>query len=347
MSLVDCGDRQKVISSQLPVPNDVAGTPPSKHLAQNAPQIPKSSGLHSLGCSRAVSDWQCLRARPLLSSWDAVTSGRLTRSKLPSGPIFVRSDALRLNPGSPSTRTFKESVIAELPKPHVHGLHVSADEAGNEPEIRMRPHAVVNGGTSAMTARVAEPAVTPSSRTRSDDAEALLARVRAGDQNAVADLYDNYSAIVYSAALRVLADPAAAEDVLQEVFLQLWCRPEIFDARRGSLAAWLAVIARNRAIDQVRRQRPESDVDEVVFVSDAHLDDDVARAQAIERVREVLRELPAEQREALEMAFFDGLTHAEIAAQTGQPLGTVKTRIRSALIAVRRAVAKQSRPHGV
>ena len=163
----------------------------------------------------------------------------------------------------------------------------------------------------------------------------LLERVRAGDPDAMAELYDRFAPLVYSAAMRVLGDGAAAEDVLQEVFLQVWRRPGVFDARRGSLAAWLAVIARHRAIDLRRRQRPSTPLDEVVVALDAALDEAAARGQVVERVRAVLASMPAGQRRAVEMAFFEGLTHSEIAARTRQPLGTVKTRIRSALLAIR------------
>jgi RNA polymerase sigma-70 factor, ECF subfamily len=177
---------------------------------------------------------------------------------------------------------------------------------------------------------------TPAPNTR-DDA-ALIARLRAGDEKAMADLYDRYSGIVYGVALRVLGDTSAAEDVLQEVFLQLWRNPQAFNADRGRLAPWLAVIARNRAIDVMRKRAPAEDIDELPISSGVDFEDVSARRLAVEKVRGVLAGLPGEQRKALEMAFFEGMTHAEIAAKTGEPLGTVKTRIRSALIAVRKAL---------
>ena len=177
---------------------------------------------------------------------------------------------------------------------------------------------------------------TPAPNTR-DDA-ALFARLRARDPSAMADLYDRYSGIVYGVALRVLGDTAAAEDVLQEVFLQLWRHPQAFDSDRGRLAPWLAVIARNRAIDVMRKRAPTEDIDELPISSGVNLEDVAARRLAVEKVRGVLAGLPPEQRKALEMAFFEGMTHTEIAARTGDPLGTVKTRIRSALLAVRKAL---------
>jgi len=152
-------------------------------------------------------------------------------------------------------------------------------------------------------------------------------------------LYDRYSPVVYAVALRVLSDGSAAEDILQDVFMQLWRNPQAFNASRGSLATWLAVIARNRAIDQLRKKRPEVEAAETVISVDPELDSAADRSKAIEKVRAVLGGMPEEQRAALEMAFFEGLTHVEIAGKTGQPLGTVKTRIRSGLVAVRKAFA--------
>ena len=92
---------------------------------------------------------------------------------------------------------------------------------------------------------------------------ALVTGLKSGDQGAMAELYDRYSSVVYAVALRVLGDTGAAEDVLQEVFLQLWRKPSAFDAARGSLRSWLAVITRNRAIDSLRKRRPETDIEDV------------------------------------------------------------------------------------
>ncbi|HMC31491.1 MAG TPA: sigma-70 family RNA polymerase sigma factor [Candidatus Angelobacter sp.] len=171
-----------------------------------------------------------------------------------------------------------------------------------------------------------------------DDA-ALIARMRAGDQSAMADLYDRYSGVVYGVALRVLANTTAAEDVVQEIFLQLWRNPQAFDADRGRLAPWLAVIARNRAIDHLRKRPPEDDIDELPISTGVDLENDAAQKLAVEKVRSVLAQLPQDQRKALEMAYFEGMTHTEIAGKTGEPLGTVKTRIRTGLLALRKAFA--------
>jgi len=161
--------------------------------------------------------------------------------------------------------------------------------------------------------------------------------VQRGDQAAMAALYDRYSRIVYSVALRVLHEPEAAEDILQEVFMQLWRNPSSFVAARGSLGGWLAIVARNRSIDTLRRKRPATSVDDVALASPCNLADEAERDTLMQRARVVIQQLPREQRKTLEMAFFDGLTHTEIAEITGDPLGTVKTRIRSALLSLRKA----------
>jgi RNA polymerase sigma-70 factor (ECF subfamily) len=153
----------------------------------------------------------------------------------------------------------------------------------------------------------------------------------------MATLFDRYSKVVYSVALRVLRDPAAAEDVLQEVFMQIWRNPASFIATRGSLGGWLAVVSRNRSIDALRRKRPTETVDDMVLASNYNLADEAERNSLLEKARGVIVLLPMEQRKTLEMAFFDGLTHSEIAEMTGDPLGTVKTRIRSALTTLRKA----------
>jgi RNA polymerase sigma-70 factor (ECF subfamily) len=170
-----------------------------------------------------------------------------------------------------------------------------------------------------------------------EDDPSLLALVQSGGEQAMASLFDRYSKLVYSVALRVLRDPAAAEDVLQEVFMQIWRNPDSFTAARGSLGGWLAIVARNRSIDILRRKRPSVDVDDVPLASAFNLAEEAERNSLMERARGVIQLLPTEQRKTLEMAFFDGLTHSEIAEMTGDPLGTVKTRIRSALLTLRKA----------
>ncbi len=165
----------------------------------------------------------------------------------------------------------------------------------------------------------------------------LVWGIRSGDEGAMTALYDRYSSLVYAIALRVLGDTGAAEDVLQEVFMQLWRNPGAFDSGRGNLGAWLGVITRNRAIDGLRKRRPETDIADVVVSVEPDMAGEAERSRAMEKVRGALGGMPAPQRNALEMAYFEGLTHTEIAAKTGEPLGTIKTRIRAGLQALRKA----------
>lgn len=165
----------------------------------------------------------------------------------------------------------------------------------------------------------------------------MVTGLKSGDQGAMAALYDRYSSVVYSVALRVLGDTGAAEDVLQEIFLQLWRKPGAFDAARGNLGSWLAVIARNRAIDSLRKRRPETDIEDVVLSVVPDMAGAAEQTRAAERIRGVMGAMAPAQRSALEMAYWEGMSHSEIANKTGEPLGTVKTRIRAGLIALRKA----------
>ena len=166
----------------------------------------------------------------------------------------------------------------------------------------------------------------------------LLELVRARDQNAMTALFDRYGTMVYSIAMRVLKEPSNAEDVMQEVFIRVWANPEAFISGRGSLAGWLAVVTRNRAVDVLRRSRPSDPVNDVVLPTNTNLASEAERNIMMQKVQHVLENLPEDQRRSLELAFFEGLSHSEIAERTGTPLGTVKTRIRSALINLREAV---------
>ncbi len=186
-----------------------------------------------------------------------------------------------------------------------------------------------------MNRELDQPAISPGVLPPNEDAE-LLEKIQRGDEPAMAVLFDRYSRIVYSVALRVLRETSAAEDVMQEIFMQVWRNPNSFVAAKGSLGGWLAVVARNRSIDTLRRKRPTDQVEEIALASPTNLADEAERNIMMERARAGIVLLPAEQRKTLEMAFFDGLTHSEIAELTGDPLGTVKTRIRSALLTLRK-----------
>ena len=173
-----------------------------------------------------------------------------------------------------------------------------------------------------------------------DDA-ALLEAVAEGNQEAMAAVYNRYARIVYCIALRVLREPSLAEDVMQEVLLQVWKRPQSFVAQRGNLGAWLSVVTRNRAIDVLRKRAPMDALDPL---DEMRLPDprDMAVAHEQEwmlnKVRTAMETLPTDQQGPLELAYFEGLSHTEIAERTGSPLGTVKTRIRAGLMTIRKAM---------
>jgi len=168
---------------------------------------------------------------------------------------------------------------------------------------------------------------------------ALVRRVEAGDEAALASLYDRYANLVYSVAFRVLREKPAAEEILQDIFFQLWRTADRFDPARGSLPGWLLVAARNRAISRLRRQNPPADdPDRLEVALPFNLESAIAQRQTMTRVQQSMQQLPPEQRQALEMAYFEGMTHSEIAARTGEPLGTIKSRLRAAVETLRRVL---------
>lgn len=183
--------------------------------------------------------------------------------------------------------------------------------------------------------------------------EALMLAVVNRDELAFAVLYDRYADLVYSTSARVLADSQLAEDATQDIFVRLWRRPEAFIADRGRFVSWLMSVVRNRAVDELRargrRQKregsPGSEIQETALAMLAAESDDPAREAQVHEdqriVRRALVQLPAEQRAALELAYFGGLTQQEIANQLGEPLGTVKTRIRLGMQKLRRALQDQ------
>jgi RNA polymerase sigma-70 factor (ECF subfamily) len=168
----------------------------------------------------------------------------------------------------------------------------------------------------------------------------LLERVVKKDEAALAALYDRYSRLVFAEASRILRDKGAAEEILQDIFYQVWRTAEKFDPQRGSLPGWLLVVTRNRAISKLRRRSVTGDdeLNENAVACTINLESAASQNQLLGRVRGAMESLPEGQREAIELAYFEGMTHSEIASRTGEALGTVKTRIRSALEVLRRAV---------
>jgi RNA polymerase sigma-70 factor, ECF subfamily len=176
-------------------------------------------------------------------------------------------------------------------------------------------------------------------RPRSDAEEAALLRaVAGGDERAFASVYDRYSSILFGLLLRILHSRAEAEDVLQEVFLQVWQQARSFDETRGRAFTWLVTLARSRAIDRLRAtdsreraaKRSAEDAPPVVGTEE-WADDAAISSERAAVVRGALAELPEEQRQVLLLAYLEGMSQSEIAAAKNQPLGTVKTRTRSGL----------------
>jgi len=168
-----------------------------------------------------------------------------------------------------------------------------------------------------------------------------MRRMAQGDESALAVLYDRYSGLVFSVAKRILGNSSTAEEILQDVFYHSWRTASLFDPNRGSMAGWLLVAARNRAIDRLRRSKgtaTEPIPGEVVALS-VDLETKATQGLMITKVKQAIQELPSHQRLALELAYFDGMTHNEIAERTGEPLGTVKTRLRSALGSLKKVFA--------
>jgi len=178
----------------------------------------------------------------------------------------------------------------------------------------------------------------------------LLAAIARKDETAIAELYDRYRVILFGLLIRILTSREEAEDVLQEVFLQVWRRAGDFDEKRGRPFTWLVTLARSRGIDRLRSLAAK----ERVALAGARepseeVSDAVADAFASEQrtlVTTALAQLPEEQKRPLTLAYFEGLTQSEIAAKLGAPLGTVKTRMRTGLMKLREVLSNQSASFG-
>jgi len=171
-----------------------------------------------------------------------------------------------------------------------------------------------------------------------DDLDALLRRVARGESEAFASLYDVMSASVYGVARRVVRDPSRAEDVTQEVFLDIWRKAPAFDPGRGSAKTWIMTIAHRRAVDAVRRTESAKKYDGAAIVADVSHDqtaDAVIKDEEHTAVRGCLDALTELQLECVRLAYFNGYTYSEVATLLDKPLATIKTRIRDGLIRLR------------
>lgn len=175
---------------------------------------------------------------------------------------------------------------------------------------------------------------------------ALVSQIAQGDQDALTQLYDSTNRMVYGLALRILGELSAAEETLFEVYLQVWRTAKNFDPNRGRVSSWLVSMTRSRAIDALRARKARRDnvarsLDEISDLQDRRSGPEGRSLQQSREqvIRKSLAELPRDQRTAIELAYFSGLTQGEIASRTGLPLGTVKTRIRSGMLRLRELLA--------
>jgi len=172
-----------------------------------------------------------------------------------------------------------------------------------------------------------------------------LLRVQEGDSRALEELYDRYTPLLYPVAFRILRRAADAEDALQEAWLQVWRRAVTYDPRRGTVAAWLLTVARTRALDRYRslaaRGRAESSVDPEAGARPPEPSASAVHAQLGERVRSALAQLQPQQRQVLEIAYFEGLSQSEVAARLDAPLGTVKSWTRQGLLRLREILPQE------
>jgi len=173
-----------------------------------------------------------------------------------------------------------------------------------------------------------------------EDDPALVARMQRRDPNALAELYDRYGRVTFSLIVRMVRDTGTAEDLVQETFLRVWNRVQGFDAQRGALGPWLLAVARNRAIDYLRsaggRERNALEFDEAAHPAlYCDMEKDLFSADKVRRVKSAVEKLSPNQRQVIELAYFEGLSQTEMAERMGQPLGTVKTWVRTALKTLR------------
>jgi RNA polymerase sigma-70 factor (ECF subfamily) len=186
------------------------------------------------------------------------------------------------------------------------------------------------------------------------DDETLLRLIVGAQENALGELYDRYSRLVYSMAINALGDAAMAEEVSQDVFLRIWQKASTYQPEQGKVMTWIASIARYRAIDVIRRQNVRPEGNRVSWASEdtfdlphpSNVEDEVETSQRGQRVRAAMARLPEAQRQVLAYAYFQGYSHSEIAEILNEPLGTVKTRIRLAMEKLRQVLIDEGTVDG-
>jgi RNA polymerase sigma-70 factor (ECF subfamily) len=207
----------------------------------------------------------------------------------------------------------------------------------------------ITGSASSLVREIVPLAMTSAPATAAESDRALLDRVARGDERALGRLYDRFSASLYAVAYRIAGERADAEEIVLEAFSQVWREAGRFQADKGSVAAWVTVICRSRALDLVRSRSRRSkladkavaaDPDRVPALGARGVDSEaeVTQTERARRVGEALSNLSPPQREAIQLAYYDGLSQAEIAERLNQPLGTIKTRVRLAMQKLRDAL---------
>lgn len=198
-------------------------------------------------------------------------------------------------------------------------------------------------GPSSSGRMTGQATVQPAGDDQSREQARLLAAMARGDKTALARLYDSLSRPLYSLAFRVLSDTSEAQDIVQDVFLQMWHKASTYDTSRGSVFGWAATLTRNRAIDRVRMRTRRAELlagsaAELQPASPAGEPDSAGSLWVQEKagaIRAALTQLAPDQQKAIELAYFSGLTQQQIAAQLNEPLGTIKARIRRGLLKLR------------
>jgi RNA polymerase sigma-70 factor (ECF subfamily) len=221
---------------------------------------------------------------------------------------------------------------------------------GRKGRVVQERHQINGGRLTAEAVQVRAGQRAPESAAAPPTDEVLVAQVRGGDEGALAQLYDRYAASIFSLAMRITGDRLTAQEVTQDTFLRLWKHAALFDRERGAFGAWLFAIARRRALDVLRSRQRQAKITDGTFISDGGTLPEPSQSDASEQIvlaqviSQAVATLPLVQRQAIELAYFGGLTQQQIATQTGEPLGTVKSRMRSAMETLRGRLSTL-RPH--